>query len=379
MKTTKLQELAQFGQSGWLDFISRRLILSGKLSELISLGLLGMTSNPTIFSNAISTGNDYDEEIKRLSLSGRSPFEIYDTLTIHDISMAADLFMPIYKDTGGRDGYVSLEINPLLAHSTTESIEEGKRLQRKANRPNVMFKVPATDEGYFPMEQLTASGINVNVTLIFSLEQYEKTAQAYLKGMKRFVEAGENPQRIHSVASVFVSRIDTAVDALLEEKIRAEKDPAAVGKMQSLLGKAGCANAALIYGRHQEIFSSSEFLNLQEKGANYQRVLFGSTGTKNPVYSDIKYIQELMFKHTVNTIPQATLDAFLDHGFIKDAYQEKGGEAAEILKNLSSVGINIDDVCKKLLDDGVKAFSKSFNSLITDIEMKTKQLLIKQL
>lgn len=376
MKTTKLQELADFGQSVWLDFISRSHITEGKLSELIFSGLLGMTSNPTIFHNAIRKGGEYDEEIKRLSASGKTPFDIYDTLTIQDISMAADLFLPVYNATGGRDGYVSLEINPLLARSSAETVDEGIRLHKKVNRRNVMFKVPATDEGYFSMEQLTASGVNVNMTLIFSLDQYQRTARAYLKGIERLIESGGNPKHVSSVASVFVSRIDTAVDTILEDRIKQEKDKSAHEMLQSIQGKAGGANAALINEKHREIFFSTEFLKLHDRGANYQRVLFGSTGTKNPVYSDIKYVQELMFKYTINTMPQATLAAFMDHGYVRDAWEERIREAAGIIRMLQSAGITINDVCRRLLDEGVLAFSQSFSSLLKDIDMKAMKLTV---
>ena len=365
MALSKLDELAQIGQSIWLDNISRSMIENGKLKEEISLGLRGMTSNPSIFDNSISSSADYDGAIKKLAGEGKSTFEIYDDLTVRDVQDAADMFRPVYDKTGGVDGYVSLEINPELAMKTEETIEEGRRLFKKVNRPNVMFKVPSTNAGFEAISELLGDGINVNVTLIFSLDQYVRTAHAYIEGMKRFLARGGDMSKVHSVASVFVSRVDTAVDKMIDA--RAEEE-----KLKSFRGKAAVANSRLIFSKYHEIFSGNEFLALKNKGANLQRVLWGSTGTKDPSYSDIKYVTELIGNPTVNTIPDKTLAAFMDHGVIKESLTKDAGDAGNIIDSLREAGIDVNKVCLKLLDEGVTAFQKSFESLLNAIETKKK-------
>ncbi len=365
MAKTTVMELSELGQSIWMDSISRSMIETGKLQEMIDQGVMGMTSNPTIFDQAISTGTDYDEKIRELHGSGKTTFEVYDELTVKDIQDAADLFKPVYEKTSGLDGYVSLEINPKLAAMTAETIQEGKRLHAKVNRPNVMFKVPATDEGFEAVEALLAEGINVNITLIFSLEQYIKTARSFLKGMKRFLDKGGDLSRMASVASVFVSRIDTAVDKILDEKISAGTE-----KAKSLRGKAAVANSKIIFKKYQEFFSGSDFRKLKDNGARVQRVLWGSTGTKEPSYSDIKYVTELIGSPTVNTVPRKTYDAFLDHGAVKESLTQDVKGSEETIAALNELGINVDAVCAKLLADGVVSFEKSFDSLLSTIEKK---------
>jgi len=377
MAKTVMHELCEIGQSIWLDNINRSMIDSGKLKELINQGLRGMTSNPTIFDKAISASTDYDEAISQLSNGDKTTFQIYDDLTVKDIQDAADIFLPVYEESEGLDGYVSLEINPHLAFNTTETIEEGKRLHQKVNRPNVMYKVPATNEGFKAIEEFISSGFNVNVTLIFSLEQYSKTAQAYMNGIKSLLENGGDPRKVRSVASVFVSRIDNTIDALLEEKESKEQEENIKNELCSLKGKAAVANSRLIYKEYQGILASEEFKALWEKGANVQRVLWGSTGTKNPAYSDIKYITELIGKNTVNTVPDATLDAFLDHGEAKEILAADAGDAQVIIENLRKFDIDINTVCAKLLADGVVSFEKSFDSLLNSIETKSKNLCTK--
>jgi transaldolase len=369
-----IHELYETGQSIWLDNINGSMIESGRLEELINLGLRGLTSNPTIFDKAISTSTDYDERILQLDNGDKKTFQIYDYLTIKDIQDAADIFLHTYEKSQGLDGYVSLEINPHLAFNTTETIKEGKRLYQKVNRPNVMFKVPATDKGFKAIEELISSGISVNVTLIFSLEQYIKTAQAYMSGITCLLENNGNPRNVRSVASVFVSRIDTAVDDLLEEKATQEGEENTRDELDSLKGKAAVANSRLIYKKYQEILSSDKFRELCEKGANEQRVLWGSTSSKNPAYSDIKYVTELIGKNTVNTVPDATLDAFLDHGEAKETLVADADDAQEIIENLRKCDIDINTVCAKLLIDGVISFEKSFDSLFNSIETKSKNL-----
>jgi transaldolase len=362
--------LNAYGQSVWLDYISRALIDTGKLKELIDIGLRGLTSNPTIFDKAISTSNDYDTAITELKNAGRSTFEIYDELTIKDIQNAADAFMPVYEKTEGADGYVSLEINPTLAYQTDATISEGKRLFKKVNRPNLMLKVPATDEGFPAVKALLSEAINVNITLIFSLQQYIDTAEAYLSGIEQCIQKNGDVRKVRSVASIFVSRIDTLTDKLLEEK-HALTDKQ---KLEAFMGTAAVANSAIIYARYREIFNANRFLNLQSKGANVQRVLWGSTSTKNPAYSDIKYVKELIGKDTVNTIPESTLRAFIDHGTVQEALTEDAGRAREIITGLFNIDIDINDICDRLLKDGVVAFEKSFVSLLNNIETKASNL-----
>ena len=365
MSKTTIEQLGEVGQSVWLDYISRSLLKSGRLKELIGLGITGMTSNPTIFDKAINSGSDYDDHIRELHEKGKSLFEIYDDITIRDIQDAADLFKPTYDKTKGLDGYVSLEINPKLAYDTQETIEEGKRLAAKVNRPNVMFKVPATDAGFEAISALLAAGINVNVTLIFSLEQYEKTAAAYLEGIARLLKNKGDARSIRSVASVFVSRVDTAVDKLLDQ-LQGQDEAA------SLKGKAAVANSNLIYRAYTKIFSGGEFKEMGNQGAAVQRVLWGSTGTKNPAYSDLKYVAELIGRDTVNTAPENTLEAFLDHGTVQKSITAEADEAQDIITVLQRFGIDINAVCTKLLEDGVIAFEQSFDSLLNAIEKKTQ-------
>ena len=367
MSATTIEQLGKLGQSVWFDYISRSLMKSGRLKELIDLGVTGMTSNPTIFDQAINSGDEYDDQIGELHRQGKTTFEIYDEVTVRDIQEATDTFRPIYERTEGLDGYVSLEINPKLAYNTQETIDEGIRLAAKVNRPNVMFKVPATDEGYEAITALLAEGINVNVTLIFSLEQYQKTAAAYLEGVTKLLQKGGDARQVRSVASVFVSRVDTSADKLLDQ-LPDKKEPA------SLKGKAAVANANLIYREYAQIFAGDEFKRLKQQGASVQRVLWGSTGTKNPDYSDIKYVTELIGKDTVNTVPEKTLEAFLDHGVVKETLTADADEAQGIIDALQRLGIDINAVCAKLLEDGVVAFEKSFDSLLDAIEKKTKDM-----
>ncbi len=369
MSESSIEKLAQFGQSIWLDSINRSMITNGKLQETINMGLKGMTSNPTIFDVAISSGDEYDEKIKELKDLGKSTFEIYDELTVKDVQDAADLFRPVYESTGALDGYVSLEVNPKLAFQTDETIKEALRLHKKVDRSNVMFKVPATEAGIPAIEELVSKGININVTLIFSLEQYVNTAKAYVRGIKRLLETGADISRTFSVASVFISRIDTAVDKLLDDKISTESNEEIKSKLESLKGRAAVANSAIIFKKFQSILQGNEFLQLQGKGANAQRTLWGSTGTKNPGYSDIKYVSELIGKPSVNTLPQKTLDAFLDHGTVNDALSQNN-DAEQVINTLTGLGIDINSVCDRLLSEGVVSFENSFDSLLNTINKK---------
>jgi transaldolase len=374
MSDSTVEQLAGFGQSIWFDNISRSLIESGQLKEMIALGVKGVTSNPTIFDKAISDSPDYDEKIRELHKEGKSTFEIYDDLTIRDIQDATDMFKPIYEKTNGLDGYVSLEINPELAYKTQETIEEGRRLHKKVDRPNLMLKVPATGEGFEAVEALLGDGINVNITLIFSLDQYIKTAQAYLGGLNRLLEKGGDISRTASVASVFVSRVDTAADKMIDDAMAKQADDEARRELESLKGQAAVANSHLIYAKHLELFSNESFRSLAEKGAGVQRVLWGSTGTKDPSYSDIKYVTELIARNTVNTLPDKTLEAFLDHGAIKEALTGNVDQSQKTVDSLKEFGIDVDTICAKLLVDGAASFTKSFQSLLNTIERTASEM-----
>jgi transaldolase len=359
MPKTSVQELYEFGQSIWLDNISRAMIESGKLEQMIGLGLRGLTSNPTIFNKAISESSDYNEKIIQLRNEGKSTFEIYDELTVKDVQDAADIFFAVFQKSNGLDGFVSLEINPKLAYKPEETIKEGKRLFLRVNRPNVMLKVPATQEGLLAIEELVACGININATLIFFLEQYVNTANAYIRGIRRFLQSKGEVSRVRSVASVFVSRIDTYIDKRLTEL-----------QNSGLAGKAAASNCAAIYRKFSEIFCAPEFCKLKESGVNSQRVLWGSTSTKNPDYSDIKYVAELVAKNTVNTMPEETFYAFLEHGKVQEALTYDNSCAQKTIEALQHLGVDINDVCSQLLKAGVAAFEQSFDSLIATLERK---------
>lgn len=365
MAETTLQQLAGYGQSIWLDYINRSMLENGRLKSLIAQGLRGMTSNPSIFNQVISSGTDYDAKIAQLKKNGKSTFEIYDALTIADIQDAADLFQPVYQATDGLDGYVSLEINPKIAHKIDEQIKEGARLFAAVGRPNLMVKVPATREGFSVIEELTARGVNVNATLIFSLEQYVFTVEAYLAGLTRLLKNKGNAGQVHSVASVFVSRVDSTIDDLLAAKGQ---------NLQSLKGKAAVANCRVIFEQYRNFVNNERFKTLAAQGANMQRVLWGSTSTKNPAYSDIKYVTELIARPTVNTLPEKTLLAFLDHGRVEENFGSSYNDAQKVLSDLKKHEIDVDRVCGDLLRDGVKAFEDAFEALLSSIEKKAAQL-----
>jgi len=374
MPDSTVEQLAGFGQSVWFDNISRSLIESGQLQEMIALGVRGVTSNPTIFDKAISDSSDYDEKVRELHKGGKSTFEIYDDLTVRDIQDAADMFKPVYEKTNGLDGYVSLEINPELAYKTQETIEEGRRLHKKVGRPNLMLKVPAAEEGFGAIEALLGDGINVNITLIFSLDQYIKAARAYLGGLNRLLAKQGDLSRVGSVASVFVSRVDTMADKMIEDAMARQADGSAKRALESLKGRAAVANSHLIYSKYVEVFSGKTFKELKEKGARVQRVLWGSTGTKNPAYSDIKYVTELIGRNTVNTLPDKTLEAFLDHGVVKEALTAGAEESQKTVDTLKGFGIDVDTICAKLLVDGAASFTKSFQSLLSTIERTASEV-----
>ena len=361
---TKLNQLGALGQSIWLDHIRRSFIASGELQAWIDRGLKGVTSNPSIFEKAIAGSTDYDDALRELVRQNRSVQEIYEALVLEDITRAADLLRPVYDQTEGLDGYVSLEVDPELAHDTANTVAEVKRFFRTLDRPNVMIKVPATPEGIPAIESLIAAGININVTLIFSLSQYEALAKAYVAGLEKLADAGGQVSKVASVASFFVSRVDTAVDQAL-----GERDESA------LQGKIAVANAKVAYDRAKEIFGGDRWERLAAQGARVQRLLWASTSTKNPRYPDTKYVSELIGPDTVNTVPPKTLDLFLDHGTVASTLGLGTREARADLVQLAETGIDLNAVTQQLLDDGVASFAKAFKALLNSIAARQKELL----
>jgi transaldolase/glucose-6-phosphate isomerase len=366
-----LVELHSLGQSVWLDQIERALFKSGKLAKLIQDdGLRGMTSNPTIFEKAITGSADYQEQIDRGARDGKTGSEIYEMVVLDDIAHASDLFRSLYANSNGGDGFVSLEVSPLLAHDTDGTIREAKSLFSRLNRPNVMIKVPATDEGLPAIEELIASGLNVNVTLIFSVHRYEEVAEAYIRGLERRAQAGQPIDRIGSVASFFVSRIDSAVDKELDALEKQATDSQKKQEIHALRGKAAIANAKMAYASFKRIFESPRFEALKRKGAKVQRPLWASTSTKDPSYPDVLYVTELIGPHTVNTMPPATIDAWRDHG--KGAANLEVGmdKAPALFNQLKAIGIDFKKITDKLTADGVRSFSQSFTDLMRTIEQR---------
>lgn len=361
-----VKQLLQHGQSVWLDFLSRSLISSGRLEELVhDVGVRGLTSNPTIFAKAMAEGEEYHEGLEFFMNSSpeADTKALYEALAVADIRAAADVLRPIYDESCRVDGMVSLEVSPDAAEDTRATINEARHLWKGVNRPNVMIKIPATPAGVPAIEVCTSEGINVNVTLIFSVEQYEAAARAYIRGIEKAVL----PSHVTSVASFFVSRIDTTVDKELEK----------IGTPQahSLLGKIATANAKVAYHRFQEIFSGGDFKRQSKRGARMQRVLWGSTSTKNPAYPDVKYVEDLIGQDTVNTMPMETLEAFADHGHVRASLQENVDEARAQLQQLEELGVSLPTITDKLLRDGVASFADSFHKMIDSLESKRQYIL----
>lgn len=358
-----IRQLLQHGQSVWLDYISRRLFREGEMDRLVlDDGIRGMTSNPTIFEKAIADGSDYHESlIYYMDSNPESDAEgIYEAIAVEDIQLAAAALRPVYDSSSRIDGMVSLEVSPNAAHDTRQTIHEARHLWKGINRPNALIKIPATPEGILAIETCIAEGININATLIFSVDQYEQVAQAYIRGLTK----ATLPSHITSVASFFVSRIDAAIDPQLERM----NDPRAT----ALLGQAAIANCKVAYQRFREIFSGHEFTSLSRRGARPQRVLWASTSTKNPAYPDTRYVDELIGPDTVNTMPPATFEAFKDHGQVRASLQEGLDEAHDRLRELAELGIDLDAVTDQLLVDGVASFADSYNKIMKALDHKRK-------
>ncbi len=368
--TNPVQEARRLGQSIWYDNMRRGLLTSGELQRLIDLGVSGVTSNPTIFEKAIAGSTDYDDALPSLIRSGKNPEEAYEALAIEDIQAAADLLRPIHDETDGVDGFVSLEVSPKLAHDAEGTVEAARRLYAALDRPNVMIKVPATPEGVPAFRQLTAEGISVNVTLLFSVDVYRQIMDAYIAGLEELSQNGGDLSKMGSVASFFVSRVDTAVDGQLETRIRDGET-----ELTSLLGKAAITNGKIAYDHFSKTFARSRFKALRKKGARVQRLLFGSTGTKNPAYSEVYYVEPLIGRDTVNTVPPATLTSFLEQGVAALTITNGLKDARNTLQRLADAGISMRGVTDKLLADGVKSFADSFDSLLENVEQKQRRLL----
>ncbi|HZO94293.1 MAG TPA: bifunctional transaldolase/phosoglucose isomerase [Candidatus Baltobacteraceae bacterium] len=365
----QLKELAAAGQSIWLDNIRRAMFASGDLQKLIDEGLRGMTSNPTIFEKATGAGTDYDEQLRTL-VDERDPVSVFEAIAIRDIRSACDAFRPVWEETNGLDGYVSLEVPPNLADDTQGTIDAAKRLWAAVDRPNVMIKIPGTQAGIPAIAAAIAAGINVNVTLLFSVDRYEDAANAYISGLEERAARGEPIDRIASVASFFVSRIDTAVDKRLQAKIDKGET-----QLQGLLGKAAIANTKLAYQRFQKLFGDARFAALKAKGAHVQRPLWASTSTKNPAYPDLLYVDSLVGRDTVNTVPPATLDAILDHARVRpDTVLEDLEGARKVITDLAQAHISLYDVTEELVTEGVKSFSDSFDAMLKAIQGKLDKL-----
>jgi transaldolase len=365
MASTPLEQLDEHGQSVWIDFLSRDFVEQGDLQGLIDQGVRGVTSNPTIFQSAIADGDSYDEQLKEILKDETEPKEVFLQLAVRDIQGACDLLKQVHDEGSGKDGWVSLEVDPNLAHDTQGTIEEAKRLHQLVDRKNLLVKIPATKEGLPAIEESIASGIPINVTLIFSLERHREVAEAYVRGLERLVENGGDPGRVASVASFFVSRVDTEADKRLDE----------AGGHDELKGKLAVANAKLAYQTYKEVFSGDRWQALADKGASVQRPLWASTSTKNEAYKDTIYVEELVGPETVNTMPRELVEAVLDHGDIRgNTIEEDLDGAHKVFDDLKAAGIDYDEISETLEREGVEKFAKSFKDLFSDVESKRDEL-----
>ena len=365
MGDSRLHRLADYGQSVWIDFLSRDLVRGGELERRMrDDAVVGVTSNPTIFQKAISAGDAYDEQLREVLQDERDPKEVFLQLATKDVSDALDLLRPVWDEGGGRDGYVSIEVDPTFAYNTSATIEEAQRLHEWINRPNLFVKIPATELGLPAIEEMIARGRSINVTLIFSLDRYAEVAEAYIRGLERFVEGGGDPTHVASVASFFVSRVDTEADRRLDE----------LGAPGELKGKLAIANAKLAYERYKAIFAGARWEALAAKGATPQRCLWASTSTKNPAYSDVMYVENLIGPMTVNTMPEETIEAFQDHGKVAATLEAGIDEAERVFEQIREVGIDYADVTDTLEREGVQKFADSFAELLEGIRAKSGEL-----
>jgi transaldolase len=369
----RLEKLHNEGQSIWLDNIDRKMLHNGDLERRINEdSLTGMTSNPTIFEKALAEGTDYDEQLASAD-SSKAPYQLFELVETTDVQRACDLFAGVYSTTRGGDGYVSIEVSPGVADSVQKTVEEARRLWETVDRPNVMVKVPGTEQGAKAVRQLTSEGINVNITLLFSIDAHDRVIDAYMSGLEDRVAAGNPIDHLFSVASFFVSRVDTEVDKRLDELVKAA-NPTDRDRLKMLKGRAAVANAKLAYRLFTRRFAEPRWKALEEKGGRVQQPLWASTGVKNPAYRDVMYVEELVGPHTVNTMPPALIDAFKDHGDVQATVDKRLGAAEGLLREIEAVGISMKDVTDKLLVDGLASFQKSFDTLIAGIEKKTSEL-----
>lgn len=370
--TSTIQKLNQIGQSIWYDNIERKLLKDGTLEGMVSRGeIRGITSNPSIFNKAISQSDEYDEDIKSLTREGLSRENVYERLAISDIQAAADLFRSLYDQTDGGDGYVSLEVSPYLAHDTVQTISEANRLWNDVNRPNLMVKIPATKAGIPAITETIAAGINVNVTLIFGLDRYREVREAYLAGLEKRASAGKPVENIASVASFFISRIDTKVDKQLESLLDTAI-PNQKGQIEQLVGKTAVASGKLAFLDYEDTFGEkgTRYGKLKTLGAKRQRVLWASTSTKNPAFSDTKYVEEMIGPLTINTVPPKTLVAFLDHGVVEQTIDQDFEAACNVMAGLSGLGIDLDQATQELETEGVKSFADAYTSLLDSLQKR---------
>jgi transaldolase len=365
MAKSRLHELSELGQSVWIDFLSRDLLQKGELARMMrDDAVVGVTSNPTIFQKAISSGDAYDEQLREVLKEERDPKEVFLHLAVRDVSNALDLLRLVWDGGGGRDGYVSIEVDPNLAYDTKATIDEAIRLHEWIDRPNLFVKIPATKPGLPAIEEMIARGRSINVTLTFSLDRYSEVAEAYIRGLERLLDAGGDPSDLASVASFFVSRVDTEADRRLEE----------VGGDDELKGKLAIANAKLAYQRYRETFAGERWEALAAKGASPQRCLWASTSTKNPAYRDVMYVEELIGPMTVDTMPEETIRAFQDHGRVELTLEQGIDEAKRVFERVAEAGVDYDDVVATLEREGVEKFADSFSELLEGIRVKTGEL-----
>ncbi|MEO6188393.1 MAG: transaldolase [Ginsengibacter sp.] len=360
MEKNKIKSLANFGQSTWLDFFDREIMDSGKLEKLISNdGVSGVTSNPSIFEKAINGSSDYDQDIAAMSQKNSGSEKIFYAFAVKDIQRAADIFKPIYEKTNGSDGFVSLEVSPLLGHDTDGTIRQARELWSAVDRKNVMIKIPGTTEGLAAIRKCTSEGININITLLFGLPRYKEVTDAYISGLEDRVKSNQSIEDITSVASFFLSRIDVLIDPILEKK-----------NLTNIKGEVAIASAKKAYEMYKDIFSNERFKKLEAKGAKKQHVLWASTSTKDPSYSDVKYVEALIGKETINTLPLETIEAFNDHGNAANRLEEDLDKVNTVFAELKKTGIDIDEITQKLEDEGIEKFDKAYNTLLKTIENK---------